>query len=42
MCLWRKMSSPPDVVVAPRSLGSGLYAEEASNEAVLQSQWGQF
>jgi hypothetical protein len=42
MCLWRKMSSPPDVVAAPRSLGNGLYTEEANNEAVLQSQWGQF
>ena len=41
-CLWRKMSSPPDVVAEPRRLGKRLHAEEASNEVVLQSQWGQF
>ena len=42
MCLWRKMSSPPDEVAAPHSLDSGLFAEEARNEAALQGQWGQF
>jgi hypothetical protein len=39
MCLWRKMSSPPDVVAEPRN---ELFAEETNNEVALQGQWGQF
>ena len=41
-CLWRKMSSPPEIVSGPRSQGSGLYADEAKTEAALQGNWGQF
>jgi len=45
-CLWRKMSSPPDVAFEPRTPARGdshsVYAEEARAEAAMQGQWGQF
>jgi hypothetical protein len=43
-CLWRKMSSPPDVRFDSRTQTSAqsVYAEEAKNEAALLGQWGQF
>jgi hypothetical protein len=40
-CLWRKMSSPPDVAADVHRPGEGMYAEEQRAEA-LQGQWGQF
>jgi hypothetical protein len=45
-CLWRKMSSPPDVALGPRPQGRGdtqsLILEEARAEAAMQGNWGQF
>jgi hypothetical protein len=46
-CLWRKMSSPPDVSFDSRkdthAKGSRSdYADEAKNEAAILGQWGQF
>ena len=40
-CLWRKMSSPPDVAPETRRSSDGLFAEEQGAE-VSQGQWGQF
>ena len=44
-CLWRKMSSPPDVSFGSRKEASaqgirGAYADEARNEAAMVGQWG--
>jgi hypothetical protein len=46
-CLWRKMSSPPDVSFDSRTEtraqgAQSAYADEAKNEAALLGQWGQF
>ena len=45
-CLWRKMSSPPEVGMEPRHQNrddmQSIYAEEARTEAAMQGQWGQF
>jgi hypothetical protein len=46
-CLWRKMSSPPDVSFDSRTgtraqSAQSLFADEAKNEAAILGQWGQF
>jgi hypothetical protein len=46
-CLWRKMSSPPELAFDPRRTDraqglQSVYAEEAKNEAAMLGQWGQF
>lgn len=46
-CLWRKMSSPPDVSFDARTetrpKGSeGIYSEEPTSDAAVLGQWGQF
>jgi hypothetical protein len=47
-CLWRKMSSPPDVSFDSRKDacgargGQGMYAEETGNDPVQRGPWGQF
>jgi hypothetical protein len=42
-CLWRKMSSPPDVTFGSRAQDAqNADADEAKNEAAVLGQWGQF
>lgn len=47
-CLWRRMSSPPEIVhdirreIRPEATPGDIYSDEARTEAAMQGQWGQF